>query len=69
MAQACRSHCCFCGAILPGWLPAAKRPDGAMLFGHLSQQHPDQLRLYPERMRTQDIATVATEAFEVVEMQ
>jgi hypothetical protein len=34
---------------------------------HLSQHHPDQVGLYLERMRTEDIATVAAEAFEVVE--
>jgi len=38
-----------------------------MRLGHLSQQHPDQVRPYLARMRTEDIATVAAEAFEVVE--
>jgi hypothetical protein len=38
-----------------------------MLLYHLSQQHPDQAGPCLERMRTEDIATVAAEAFEVVE--
>jgi hypothetical protein len=38
-----------------------------MLLGHLSQQHPGQVGPYLERMRTEDIATVAAEADEVVE--
>jgi hypothetical protein len=62
-----RYRCRYCGRVLPAWLPVARRPDGAMLLGHLSQQHPDQVGPYLERMRTEDIATVAAEAFEVVE--
>jgi hypothetical protein len=31
----------YCGAILPAWLPVAKRSYGAMQLYHLSQQHPD----------------------------
>jgi hypothetical protein len=38
-----------------------------MLLHHLSQQHPDQVRPYLQRMRTEDIATVAAVAYEVVE--
>ena len=34
---------------------------------HLSQQHPDQVEPYLERMRTECIATVAAEDYEVVE--
>ena len=62
-----RFKCRFCGHILPGWLPVAKRPDGSMIFYHLSHQHPDQVGPYLERMRTECIATVAAEAYEVVE--
>jgi hypothetical protein len=62
-----RYRCRFCGVTLPAWLPVAKRPDGAMLLYHLSQQHHDQVGPYLERMRTEDIATVAAEAYEVVE--
>jgi hypothetical protein len=38
-----------------------------MLLYHLGQDHPDQVGPYLERMRTKDIATVAGEAYEVVE--
>jgi hypothetical protein len=37
-----------------------------MLLHHLSQHHPDPVGPYLERMRTDDIATMAAEAFEVV---
>ena len=57
-----------CGAVLPAWLPVANQPGGAqMRLPHLSQRHPDQVRPLLERMRTADIATVAAEAFEIVE--
>jgi hypothetical protein len=62
-----RYRCRFCNCILPAWLPVAKRPDGAMLLYHLSQHHPDQVGPYLERMATEDIATVAVEAYEAVE--
>jgi hypothetical protein len=46
----------------------AKRPHGALLLHHLSQSHPDQVGPYLDRMRhDEDIATVAAEAYEVVE--
>ena len=64
-----RYRCRYCGAVLPAWLPVSQRPDGAMLLGHLSQHHPDELAPYLARMWTEDIATVAAEAFEVVEDQ
>jgi hypothetical protein len=54
-------------AILPAWLSVAKRPEGSMLLYHLSQQHPDEVGPYLERMRTECIATVTAEAFEVIE--
>ena len=60
-------RCRYCGAILPAWLPVAKRPEGSMLLYHLGQNHPDQVGPYLERMRTECITTVAAEAFEVVE--
>jgi hypothetical protein len=37
-----------------------------MLLYHLSQQHPDEVGPYLERMRTGCIATVTAEAFEVI---
>ena len=57
----------FCGVVLPAWLPVAKRPESSMLLYHLGQQHPDQVGPYLERIWTECIATVAAEAFEVVE--
>ena len=60
-------RCRSCGAILPAWLPVAKRPEGSMLLYHLGQNHPDHVGPYLERMRTECIATVAAEAFELVE--
>lgn len=60
-------RCRYCRAILPAWLPMAKQPDGAMLLYYLSQQQPDQVVPYLERMRTEDIGTVVVEAFEIVE--
>jgi hypothetical protein len=54
-------RCRFCGALLPAWLPVAKRPDGALLLHHLSQHHPHLVGPYLERMETECIATVAAE--------
>jgi hypothetical protein len=62
-----RYRCHLYSHVLPAWLPVAKRPNGAMPPYHLSQEHPDHVGLYPERMRTECIATVAAEAYEVVE--
>jgi hypothetical protein len=38
-----RYRCRYCGHDLPAWLPAAKRPNGAILLYHLGQHHPDQV--------------------------
>jgi hypothetical protein len=62
-----RYRCRFYGLVLSACLPMAKRPDGAMLLYHLSQQHSDQIGPYLERMRTEDIAMVAVDGFEVIE--
>jgi hypothetical protein len=35
-------------------------------LGHLGQHHPDQVEPYLERMRTECIATVAAEEYEVI---
>jgi hypothetical protein len=67
MTRRQRYHCRYCSHILPSWLPVAKRPNGAMPPYHLSQEHPDQVGPYLERMRTERIATVTAEAYEVVE--
>jgi hypothetical protein len=37
-----------------------------MLLHHLGDMHPTEIGPYPARMRTEDIATVAAEAYEVV---
>jgi hypothetical protein len=47
--------------------PPPSTPDGAMLLGHLSQTHPQEVKPYLERMRTEDIGTVAAEAYQVVD--
>jgi hypothetical protein len=63
-----RFQCKFCGLTLPA-LPVTGAPNGALLYGHLSQHHQDQIGPYRQRLRdtTADIATVAAEAFEVIE--
>jgi len=62
-----RYRCRFCGRLLPAWLPAAKRPNGAMRLHHLDDWHPDQVGPYLKRMEREDIATVAAEAYEAVD--
>jgi hypothetical protein len=62
-----RFKCRYCGRELPAWRPVARRPNGAMLLLHLSAMHPAEAWPYLARMRTEDIATVAAEAYEVVE--
>jgi hypothetical protein len=62
-----RYRCIFCGAVLPAWLPVAKRHEGSMLLYHLSHHHPGQVGPYLRRIATEDITTVAAEAHEVVE--
>jgi dissimilatory sulfite reductase (desulfoviridin) alpha/beta subunit len=63
-----RYRCRYCGALLPAWLKAAREPDGALLLGHLSQQHPDRVGAYLARMHTTDeITRVVLEAYEEVD--
>jgi hypothetical protein len=66
-----RYKCRFCGVILPAWLPAAKAINGAMLLTHLSQNHRAEVAVQAllARLRTEDIATVAAEAFDVIERE
>ena len=66
MATDRQYRCRSCGRVLPAWLPAAKRPNGAMLLHHLADLHPDQARPYLKRMATEDIATVTVEGFDVM---
>ncbi|HEX9872522.1 MAG TPA: hypothetical protein VGC99_28780 [Candidatus Tectomicrobia bacterium] len=35
-----RYRCRVCGLVLPAWLPAAQRPNGAMLLPHLGGSAP-----------------------------
>ena len=46
--------------------PGSPRPNGAMLLHHLGDMHPTEVRPYLKRMETEDIATVAAEAYEVI---
>jgi hypothetical protein len=57
--------------LLPAWLPVFQRPNGAMLLTHLSQRHRAEavVKALLDRMRTEDIATVAAEAYDVVEAE
>jgi hypothetical protein len=60
-------RCRLCGHVLPGWLRIDNKPNGAMLLNHLPMMHPAEVTPHLERMRTEDIGTVAMEAFERVE--
>jgi hypothetical protein len=62
-----RYRCRYCGALLPAWLPVAKRPEGAMLLYHLGQHHPEEVEPSLARLATECISTVAAEAYDVVE--
>jgi hypothetical protein len=63
-----RYRCLYCGAVLPAWLPVAKRPDGALLLHHLAQQHPDQVGAYLDQIHTDaDHDRVVVQAYTVVE--
>ena len=65
-----RIRCRFCGQLLNAWLPVAQEPNGALLLGHLSAQHPTEVKRFLDQMHTtEDIARVAAEAFELVERE
>jgi hypothetical protein len=59
-------HCTPCGHVLPGWLWIPHVPDGVMLLYHLGEQHLAEIKPYLTRVETEDIGTVAIEAFERV---
>jgi hypothetical protein len=62
-----RYRCRYCGALLPAWLPVAKRPESSMLLYHLGQHHLEAAGLYLQRMEVESIDRVLGELFEVVE--
>jgi hypothetical protein len=62
-----RYRCRFCSALLPAWLPVAKRPDGAMLLYHLGQHHLDEAGPYLQRMEVERLDRVLSELFARVE--
>jgi len=61
-----RYRCRFCGALLPAWLPVAKRPEGAMLLYHLGQHHLAEAAPYLTRMEIESIDAVLLELYELV---
>jgi hypothetical protein len=63
-----RYRCRYCGQGLPAWLPVFNVPNGAMLLGHLSQDHPTEVGRYLDQMRgSEDIAEVAMQGCNVIE--
>jgi hypothetical protein len=68
MTRSKRFKCRYCGAELPAWLPVLRAPDGAMLLGHLSQAHPDQVGASLDQIHTDDDHDrVVVQAYEVIE--
>ena len=59
-------RCRYCGNVLPGILRIDQKPDGAMLLHHLSMMHPAEVKPLLKHMETEDIGTVAMEAYERV---
>jgi len=62
-----RYRCRYCGALLPAWLPVAKRPEASMLLYHLGQDHLEAAGPYLRRMETESMNRVLAELFEGVE--
>jgi hypothetical protein len=48
-----RSRCRACGRVLNAWLPAAQRPNGALLLNHLVDRHCAEARPSLWRMETE----------------
>ena len=59
-------RCRDCRRVLPGLLRIAQKPDGVMLLHHLSMMHPAAVKPLLKHMETEDIGTVAMEAYERV---
>jgi hypothetical protein len=62
-----RYRCRACGRVFNAWLPAAQRPNGALLLNHLGTMYRAEARPYLQRMATEDIAAVVVEAYELIE--
>jgi hypothetical protein len=62
-----RYRCRACGRVFNAWLPAAQRPNGALLLNHLADRHRAEARPYLRRMETEDIDAVVVEAYERIE--
>jgi hypothetical protein len=63
-----RFRCRFCDAVFSAWLAVPGEPDGALLFHHISQAHPAELKPFLDQMHTTDDITPAiVQAFEVVD--
>jgi hypothetical protein len=61
-------RCRFCGVTLSAWYPVPGEPNGTVLFHHMSQSHPAEVRRYRDQMRrTEDITRIIVQAYEVVE--
>jgi hypothetical protein len=60
-------RCRSCQTILAGWLPLPDVPDGALRRHHLVARHLAAATPLLRRMATEDIGTVAMEAFEWIE--
>jgi hypothetical protein len=63
MSQSPHVRCRHCDAVLPGWLPWAKRPHATLLMGYLQLRHPEAFRPLLARMATEPIDRVVMEAF------
>ena len=57
----------YCECLFPGILRIDNTSNGALLLNHLSAMHPDEVGPYLRRIETEDIGTVAMEAFARVE--
>jgi hypothetical protein len=54
--------------VLAQFVPVPGEPDGALLFGHIRQSHPGELKPYLDQVRTDDDITPAIlQAYEAVE--
>ena len=64
-----RDRCRSCGRVPDAWLPAAPPLQATMFLHHLGTMHPAEVGPYLVRIATEGIATVAAEAYEVIEVE